>query len=364
MELTRKERWLRSIRGEEVDRLVFWPKIFNQSYMQNQIEPYHSMSIQQVHDYIGSDIQSYVPDYIIFQSESSTKEEMNQGNHCIKRFHTKCGSLENILRYDETTDSYHPVKMPVETREDILILTEYFKSITPVVDFDRLEDARKMHQEFGNRGLTADNISESPFMDFVEWYAGIENAQYLLMDYPDEVEELLAQMQRVNKQITELKVEYSPADVLYFTENTSTTIISPSQFSQYCKPFLTEYADLCNQAGRLLIYHMCGHLKIILKEIDAIPFTGIEALSSPPIGNTTFSDAREIIKNKCLIGGTNCLTWIKSVDEIKNEIQEYLNQLENHRGIILGTGGVIPPQCSPETLKQIREYIQTCQLRF
>lgn len=364
MEMNAKERWLKTIRGEETDRLIFWPKIFNSSYMKNQSAPFCDMTIGQTHDYIGSDIQLYLPDYICLKSHSCSFEEKQEDGLQIKRYHTPHGMLEGIQKYDETTDSYHPVKMSVQTREDIMLMIEYFRSLIPEIDFDRLEEAKAIYKKFGDRGVVADNIGESPFMDFVEWYGGIENSQYLLLDYPDEMEELMSEMQRVNMRLTELKTAYSPADILYFTENTSTTIISPHQFTQYCKPFLTEYANLCRQEGRILFYHMCGHLKLLLDEIDSIPFDGIEALSSPPIGNTTFADTRNVIKEKCLIGGTNCLTWLRSPTEIIAEIQDSLSQLEDFRGIILGTGGVIPPTCSPDTLKQVMEYLKTMPMRY
>lgn len=359
-----KERWLMTIRGEETDRLIFWPKIFNSSYMKNQCTRFQNMTIRQIHDYVGSDIQLYLPDYITFLRTGCTFEEQIRDGMYIKRYGTPHGRLEEIQKYDETTQSYHPIKTAVHTREDILLLTEYISSLSPEIDFDRLDEAKIIYKEFGDRGLVADNIGESPFMDFVEWYAGIENAQYLVMDYPDEVEELLREMQRVNLRLTELKTEYSPADVLYFTENTSTTIISPTQFSEYCKPFLTDYANLCRQGERTLFYHMCGHLKFILDEIDEIPFDGIEAVTSPPVGNTTFADVRKIIKNKCLIGGTNCVTWVHTPEQIISEINDSLNQLEHYRGIVLGTGGIIPPSCSPDTLRQVMEYIKRVPLKY
>ena len=364
MEMTRKERWIRTIRGEEVDRLIFWPKIFDNSYMRNQREPFSKMTIHEIHDYASTDIMRVISQYISWQYGSCEMKTEFEKDLCIKTYMTPHGELKSIQKFDASSDSYHPVQAPIQTREDILLMTEYFTSIEPSVNQEKLADFREQYKQFGDRGLVVDRVAESPFMDFVEWLAGIENAHYLLADYPDEVEELLDAMQKINVKLTKLKIESTPADMLYFTENTSTTVISPGQFRKYCKPYLTEYANLCNEAGKTLIYHMCGHLKLLLPELEGIPFQGIEALTTPPVGDTTFEDAKKVFKKKALIGGSNCMTWVKPQAEIIQELEESLSELKDYRGIVIGTGGVIPPGCTPETLRDVNLYLQSLPMKY
>lgn len=357
MELTRKERWLMTLDGKETDRLVFWPKIYNDSYMAAQAEPFKSMSIRQIHDYAGSDIQEFLPACLRFRYKDCGYDEETKNGIMTKLYRTPVGECKSIMRYDVTTDSYHPEQPAIVTGEDIKIMTRYFSDITVEVDKDGLEQSHYAYKLLGERGLAADSISESPLMDFIEWYAGIENGHYLISDYTDELDELFAEMHRVNLESTRLLCEHSPADVLYFIENTSTTIISPSQFEEYCHRHLSEYAAVCKERDRRLIFHMCGHLKQVLPMLADIPFTGIEALSSPPIGNTTFADARAALPKLALIGGTNCLTWIQSPADIIKEIDGCLADLQDYRGIVIGTGGIIPPACAPETLRTVCKYL-------
>lgn len=357
MELNSKERWLRTLDLEETDRLVFWPKIFDDSYMRAQQEPFKSMSVREVHDYAGTDIQIYLPPCVKLRNHDCSCQEVVENGRMIRSFTTPIGTLEGILLYDASTDSYHPHKQIVENEKGIKILTRYFQDTTAEPDMEAVRAGQEQYEILGDRGLCVSNISESPLMDFVEWYAGIENGQYLLFDYEEELRELFAQMQRVNVESTGIMCEYSPADVLYFTENTSTSIISPSQFDAYCHGHLMEYADLCRGYDKRLVLHMCGHLQAVLPLLGDIPFTGIEALSTPPIGNTDFFKVRSYLPDKALIGGSNCLTWLKPAAEIKKELAGYLADMESYRGLVVGTGGIIPPGCTPDTLKEIREFL-------
>ena len=359
MELSRKVRWINTLEGKETDRLVFWPKIFSDGYSRNQKSPFNHMSMREIFDFTDADMHIFLPNYINYQFSHSGYTEQKRGILFIKTYKTPWKDLQSILRYDDVTDSYHPEIMAIKSREDILSMTAFFQDLTPTINNEKLEKACALSKEFAERGLVADTIGESPLMDFLEWYSGIENGQYLLADYPEETEGLFAAMHRYLLECTRLKCQYSPADVLYLIENTSTTIISPAQFTTYCKKHLTAYAEICKYNNRKLIFHMCGHIKKILPELRDIPFLGIEALSAPPIGNTTFYDARSALPETSFIGGTNCLTWLKSPDKIIEELEVYLAELKHWRQIIIGTGGIIPPACTPETLREVAGYLHS-----
>ena len=106
MKISRKERWLRVLDGREADRLVFWPKIFNDSYAAAQVEPFKSMSIRDIHDYAGTDIQQMLPSCVCFRYKTCELIEEKQDGLLINHYRTPIGDLKGILRYDRATDSY------------------------------------------------------------------------------------------------------------------------------------------------------------------------------------------------------------------------------------------------------------------
>ncbi len=364
MNLTAKERWLRTLAHEECDRLIFWPKIFGRGYMQAQGKNFQNLSILEMHDYIGSDIHVYLPSCLKLTFNNCSFAEKKENSRLERLYHTPNATLRNVLHYDAPSDAWHPVELPVKSREDILAMTAFFLDVKPVQDPQGQQEALDIYNKLGIRGLAVESISESPLMNFLEWLAGIENGHYLLNDYTEECEELFTAMHKVNMRTTELACSYSTADVLYFTENTSTTILSPGQFAKYCHHHLADYANICAGNGRRLMFHMCGHIKEILPMLSDIDFSGIEALSSPPIGNTTFGDAKRLLHGKSFIGGTNCMTWIKPQEEIIVQLENYLDEIDDFKGIVVGTGGVIPPACPPETLLEVRKHLFAREMKY
>ena len=98
----------------------------------------------------------------------------------------------------------------------------------------------------------------------------------------------------------------------------------------------------------------------MLSQLPAIVF---EAFTSPPVGNTRLIDGREGCPNTCLIGGTNAVLWTKTADEIIAEIEQDLDVLPHHRGIVVSSGGMMPPMASPETIKKVCDWVKNYKIR-
>ena len=187
---------------------------------------------------------------------------------------------------------------------------------------------------------------------------GTPYGQYLLADYPDEVEALFEVMHAVLVRSAEVLTDKSPVDALYMIEDTSTTYVSPKQYDRYCKPQISEYGEIVRSADRPMMLHMCGHLLGLLPMLAAMPADGFEAFTTPPVGNTTLLDGRTACPDKVLVGGTNAALWLEPAEAIIAEIAADLDMLPHHRGIVISSAGMMPPACRPETIKQVCEWVQ------
>lgn len=355
--MTVKERWLAAIRLQPVDRLPFWPKL-DGAYPNAQAAPFQKMTPDAIHDWIGSDKHKGIAG-CIRHTRTRTSVETTQDNQSRRTvYRTLHGELSLICKFDPRSRSWHPASFPVRSTEDVKLMTEVFEDVVVDLDPAALEKAQDQAKEIGQDAVTTNAIGTSPLMDWVEWLAGVENAHLLLMEHPDEVEGLFDAMHRVLLKTTTLLCENSPADLLYLMENTSTTLISPDQYRRHCLPHIQEYARITAQADRNLVLHMCGHLKAILPDLAKIPAQAFEAFTSPPVGNTTLLDGRTVCPDTCLVGGTNAVLWTKTAAEIIAGIQESLDELPHHRGIVVTSAGVMPPMCSPETIKQVCAWVR------
>ena len=355
--MTPRERWLAALRMKPVDRLPFWPKL-DGAYPKAQDAPFRDMKLDALHDWIGSDkhegIASCLRDVRRRTGVTSTRD----GGLSQTVYRTPHGETRLVSVFDEPSNSWHPIEFPVKTLDDVKLMTQVFEDVTVELDAAGLEKARARAATIGQDALVTDSIGESPLMYWVEWLAGVESAHLMLADHQDDVEALFEAMHRVLLRKTELLCAHSPADVFYLVENTSTTLISPDQYRQYCARHVGAYAQLMAAADRNLIIHMCGHLKAILPDLARIPARAFEAFTSPTLGNTSLLDGRSACPDTCLIGGTNAMLWTRGADEIIAKIAEDLGVLPHHRGIVVTSAGVMPPMCRPETIKSVCEWVK------
>jgi uroporphyrinogen-III decarboxylase len=125
-----------------------------------------------------------------------------------------------------------------------------------------------------------------------------------------------------------------------------------------------ECGEIAAAHGRLLVLHMCGLLKAILPDLSTLPAAAFEAFTSSPVGNTSFADGRSACPDKCLVGGTNATLWTRPADEIIAEIRRDLDALPHHRGLVVTSAGVMPPLATPETIRQVCDFVKSYDARM
>jgi len=361
--MTPRERWVAAVKMQPVDRLPFWPKLGG-NYPASQSEPFSGMTVDQIHDWIGSDKHEHVCPAVRETRRFTKVQTTTDGNLRRIVFTTSYGEMETHLRYDGASDSWHPVKFPIDNRRHIEWMTEWFADAAVELDTDGLAQAKARAEEIGQDAVIATGIGESPLMHWVEHLAGIENAHYLLADYPEQVSALFDAMHENLLARAEIICEHTPADIIYMVENTSTTLISPEQYRRFCFGHIKDYAAVALEHGRMMVLHMCGHLKGILPDLAKLPVAAFEAFTSPTLGNTSLLDGRTACPDKCLIGGTNAMLWLRPANEIIAKLEEDLDALPHHRGIVPTSAGVMPPACKPETIKAVCDWVKSYPARM
>ncbi|MHB9026420.1 MAG: uroporphyrinogen decarboxylase family protein [Armatimonadota bacterium] len=360
--MTPRRRWLAAVTMQAVDRLPFWPKIFG-AYLATHGRAPDRETLDALHAYIGSDRHEGL-DACLVETRATTSLEVRQdGNSQTTAFVTPHGTVTLVERWDAGSQSWHPIKFPAETRDDILTLTAFYQDGGWALSPARLEAAQARQRELGEDAVTTVGVGESPFMYWLEFLAGVENGHLLLCDYPQEVEALLEAIHENLRQRAALLAARHPADLFYLVENTSTTLLSPAQYRAHCLPYLQEYVRILNAHDRLVVVHMCGLLHGLLPDLATLPAAAFEAYTSPPVGNTTLADGRAACPRTCLIGGTNAVLWTQPAEEIIAEIETHLDALPHTRGIVVTSAGVMPPLASPETIREVCEWVKGYKTR-
>jgi len=281
-------------------------------------------------------------------------------NRQITRIKTPAGDLESVSVFDESTNSWTPHEMPVKDEDDLDKMILYFRSMTfeAQPDYAQKSAGFRAQAEAAGKYAVLANLGQSPLMHFIELIAGLQEGHFFLIDCEEKVQELFEAMHQVNLQKAKIMAEGCEADLICLYENTSSTMISPDQYEKYCMPHLIEYAEIFRDAGKKLILHMCGHIDGMIEHFVKVPAWGYEAITTPPVGNTHLERVRAQT-DKLLIGGSNACLWMKEPDEIIAGLEQELDALPHHRGLVLNTGGELPQGCPPETLRKVQAWIET-----
>lgn len=354
-----RERLLRAMKKEEVDRLPFWVKVFGNSYLKFQPEPFCSMKGLDLVDYLSLDHIARVRSVCAIERKHCTFEESEKDGILTRVYTTSDGILKMAYKFDSGSYSWHPVEYLIKDRNDLKRARHLFTG-----NSIRLSEEQKMavsvrKKEIGDRGILSPQLITSPLMVLLQVYIGIENTYFFLSDYREEMEELMDLMHRENLQVMEINAKENECDVLVSEENTSTTLLSPSVFKKYCYGYLKEYGEIARAHGKFFELHMCGLIKALLPTIETLPVDSIEAFSAPPVGNTTITDGFTLCPSKTIIGGTCANVWLKEANGIIEWIETALQQAGKIEGLVLTSAGAMPPMVPIEKIKKVREHFLT-----
>lgn len=352
--MTSRERILATFRGEPVDRYPVWLKMTNATWQKPQPEPYSSMEPVALLQACGCDL--FVGCGVAVKAEHPRiKLTRTDDGTLIRRvWETPDGTLVAEETKDAATNTHHPTKYPVETAKDLAALRWVYRDAKYSVLPEHVTAARAKQAVWESKdAITMASVGPGPLMALIEDFIGLENAIYLMADQPDLFREVLDLMHQDRMRFLNASVPVTPADTYWLTENTSTTLISPEMFREFCMPHLKDYGNLILQHHLIPVHHMCGMLNALLELIDQLPAMVNEAYTTRPVGNTSLAEGRRRMPSKALMGGTNATLWLAPAETIIEDVRRDLAECPDHRKIFLTSAGVLPPAVSFEKAKTV-----------
>jgi len=222
----------------------------------------------------------------------------------------------------------HPIKYPVESIKELRIL----KNIWANSHYEETNGWEKsyslVNEEIGESGIYVPTVSPSPIQQLLEYDMGLVNFYCLLQDYQEEMEELFAVMHRCRLQEYEIYAKKMPGNVVILVENTSSTSISPSIYQKYSVPQIRDFVNIMHKYNKKAIIHMCGLLKNLLPVIKETRLDGINALTPPPVGDTTFEEALDTLgEDLIILGGCFDSTIFHKTSVSPKEIVDALERI-------------------------------------
>lgn len=146
----------------------------------------------------------------------------------------------------------------------------------------------------GDDGVLYVNPPNSAIMDIVRSWAGIQEFVFTLQDFPEKVENLLNIVTARYCEQYELICRTTPAKILTFWDDATTSLLSRNIFIKYSLPALKRYADICHKYGKILVNHTCGKIRGFADLYATAEQDAIDWLAIPPTGDITISIAEHL----------------------------------------------------------------------
>lgn len=226
-----------------------------------------------------------------------SEEERVEGNHHyrIYRKQTPIGTIQRV-----TLNGWHHedwLKSPgdYDVRRWIVEHTEL------VPDYDAYWRAEEEVADYGVAVITG---SRTPAMSInVDW-AG---TQQFCMDIAVELEELMALYEAQKKQFIEETrlIAAGPGKFVKWFENLTIGMIGPRRYADLLAPVYNEAVPILEAAGKRVMVHYDGALRVIADQIAAAPFHMVESLTEPPEGDMMYDECRSAWPDKVLWANVN-----------------------------------------------------------
>jgi len=298
-----RERLMAVLEGKPTDRLA-WSTLVDCNTLDALPERLRGMSCLDFYRYLGCDVlqlggwgvaDNFVSPRLVMPGVEVCASTDAEGNY-VTQSRCRHGVLTSRM-----SPRWRLLEYPVKTIEDVrLLITRWEEGYYEEVDDSATYAA--IERAVGDDGIVTHFFTPTVIPDLIENHTGVEAFYYLMEDHPDEMDALIRLMQEKELARFEIIARH-PCQVLIAVENTSTAYIAPDIYERYNMPSQRAFVEAVHRQGKTAILHMCGHVRTLLPLIKETGTDGIHALTPPPLGNTPWEDALDVLGEDLIIFG-------------------------------------------------------------
>jgi len=275
-----------------------------------------------------------------------------------ERYETPVGTVVAVRKFVPRSVSSAHTKYAVATREDLRVLQYMYRNQEFKPDYslqyDRLENWRGL-------GFVSSLPPRTPFQRLVVVWAGVVNTIGLMMREPEELEETIQVMSEADDAIYEAVCE-SPAPGVYFGENITSDVISPTIFEKYHMPYYRRRADQLHAAKKIIFVHIDGTLRGVLPLMGKTGVDCAQSVTPAPVGDIPVEKLRETAGPDIILWGGLPGVYFSHLYPEEILRQMALNVIENHlqeHKFIMGVSDQVPPDGEIKRVKMITDLVET-----
>ena len=346
--MTKRERYLKALRNEAVDELI-WAPNFDYWLGVNTAEgtlpeKYRGMSRNDIVRAIGGYIWNRAGAYRTVVDASVKYSSKEEDGAQIYEIDTPIGSIRQVLL---PTEGAHRSRYLAEHLVKDLDSLGVLKYVVEATHYEpNYEPTKTALAETGDDGVVLSCGPPMPFIQFAKTDAGYANAFYMWTDHRKEVDSLISAYFESFLQWYRVLAD-GPGDVLHTGDNMDGQTISPAIFKEYAVPFYQEVKKVTAAKGKLFEGHWCGRTQSLLPITPGCGLDIVEAIVTKPMADVGISEALDMLRGEVVLqGGLPAVLVCEeccSRAEFERYLREEVRPLKGRRGFILGMADNVPP---------------------
>ncbi len=226
----------------------------------------------------------------IFHEVTVRRDEriLDGEKHFIIEIETPHGTLTQDAVIEHAYGSLWVRKHFITSVQDYPAAEFCMRHTTFEPDFEPWQEA---DAELGDAGFVIGEVMPIPIMTLMVNWMGVETMVEGIYDHTAGFEALLDALDAHYARQNQLAAE-SPAEVIWWGDNVTGSIISPRLFERYVAPVYARTLPVLLGAGKIPIAHYDGSIRPLAKNLARTDLPVIEAFTPPPWGDIPVSEAK------------------------------------------------------------------------
>jgi uroporphyrinogen-III decarboxylase len=354
------------MRGEPVDRIPFIARMeLWYLFHRNQgtlPHPYENADLWDIQRDLGIGIfgfGAWDASFYRLVHHGVEVEKTVEGGITTVRYHTPHGILTQRDRLSdelkEAAGTSARVEYAFKSPEDYDALLFLIENTEVVETFD--EYARYM-DAIGTDGLALPWSGHLPAHQLMLHFMGYERFYYELYENEDRVIRLVEALTDQQRRILDLAAR-CPAQAIEVGGNYDEQMTPPPIFDRFFAPFYREAREKLESAGKMLVVHGDGEMKVLLRLLMECGIQVVEALTPAPMTSIDVSSTRRLWGDKVVMwGGLPSIILTAAFSD--EEFEAYLENLfravaSTPGGFILGFGDNVPTDAIWDRVLRVAE---------
>ena len=346
--LTGRERLLRTLRCQPVDRMPVSPFLYYNSVyemfgytpdMDSFFDPDDFDPIEKMVEYcdrFGFDVLHVLGSVWDNWDVTIADERKGDAKHRTVTIRTPDGELRHSEAYERSSpylviSAYreYPIKSPADF--------EIIRKHAPPADEMDCSLIRRARKAVGDKGLVT-SIIHGAYNTLNQFRSLSEVLMDPILDhgfYTEMIEHFLQQLiKRVKKMVA------NGADVIEVAANLATSAVGPDYFQKYVRDAENRLLRAIHDAGALAIYHNCGDAALIMHLYNGMEMDCWGYLTPRPYGDVDLEEALRVIRpDMALRGNVDQVEFLRKATpaQVRERVREVVLKAKKRGNFILSS---------------------------